>query len=300
MLFKDKVRKGVAVCVPSLGGVVPKAWAWALKFLDTPINFGSIYHSPEGLPVDEARNQCVEFALTQKCKYIFFIDEDTVPAADALRKLIFTLENNPAIDVVGGIYFAKCDPTAPLVFRGNGAGSYWDWKVGEQFWVTGIGMGCTLIRTTVFDRIEKPYFLTAKSDAHIDNIARAEAWTEDLYFGEKVLHSYGWESSEEALVASKEGKARLKSLPKPIWADGSILCDHIDVNTGKVYNLPWNSRPAVRRYAVGKKKILDLGCGEIGTILKDGTPVRVDLRDDVNADYRCDVRVLPSSQSRMT
>jgi SAM-dependent methyltransferase len=111
-----------------------------------------------------------------------------------------------------------------------------------------------------------------------------------LYFGEKLLRSYGWESSDEALAKSKK---RLKTLPKPIWADGSVLCDHIDVNTGKVYNLPWNSKPAVRRFAVGKKKILDLGCGPIGTIMKDGLPIRVDMRDDVNADYRCDVRILP-------
>jgi predicted SAM-dependent methyltransferase len=65
------------------------------------------------------------------------------------------------------------------------------------------------------------------------------------------------------------------------------------VESGKVYQLPPNSKPALRRFSVGKKKILDLGCGEIATVLKDGLPVRVDMRDDVNADYRCDVRSLP-------
>lgn len=285
----DLVRKGVAVCVPSANQLVPKAWAFALRFLDPPINLYSSYFSPEGLAVDEARNQCVQYARDMNAKYLMFLDEDTVPAPNALQKFIFHMENNDFIQVLGGVYFSKSVPSAPLIFRGNGAGSYWDWKVGEMFWATGLGMGCTLIRMSVFDKLESPYFLTIKADAHIDAVAKAEAWTEDLYFCEKVLKAHGWTSSQQAL----EGRAVTKKLAKPIWCDASVICDHWDIKNCKVYGLPQLSKPAVRRFAVGKKKVLDVGCGEVATILKDGLPVRADMRDDVNADYRCDVRDLP-------
>lgn len=284
----DIVRHGLAFCVPRSGKAVPSEWAFALKFMDFPINMFGVYHSPLGLPVDEARNSCVEFAREQKSKYLFFLDEDTVPPTETVRKFVYLMENNPGIDVLGGVYFSKCMPPAPLVFRGNGAGSYWDWKIGEMFWCTGLGMGCTMIRMSVFDKIEKPYFLTVKADGHIDNVHKVEAWTEDLYFCEKVLKAYGWNNSLQAI----EPKENIPE-NKPIWCDAATQCDHHDIGSGQVFRLPPNSKPAQRRMAVGDKKILDIGCGEIATILKDGSPVRFDMRDDVNADYRGDARCLP-------
>jgi SAM-dependent methyltransferase len=270
MLPQDKVRRGVGICVPLSGRPVPSTWAFMLAQLDAPINFNHFFNVIEGKPVDEARNMMAKWALENSLRYLFFLDEDTVPPTFALRRLIFLMENNPQMDVCGGIYFSKCDPPAPLVFKESGVGSYWDWKVGELFQIWGIGMGCTLIRTTAFEKIKEPYFLTIKGDATVDGVNYGEAWTEDLYFCEKLKKAGG-----------------------KVFADGSILCDHIDVNTGKVYNLPQNSKPAIRRMAVGNKKIIDLGCGQVATIMKEGTPVRCDLSEYVNADYRCDVRALP-------
>lgn len=103
---------------------------------------------------------------------------------------------------------------------------------------------------------------------------------------EKVLRAHGWKESTQALEEKPPDD-------KPIWCDAATICQHIDVNTGKVYTLPPTSKPAVRRYAVGDKAVLDLGCGEIASTMAEGLPVRCDMRDDVNADYRCDIRVLP-------
>src|SRR6266851_930356 len=235
MLLHDRVRRGVGICVPLSGRPVPASWAFE-----------------------------------NKLKYLFFLDEDTVPPTFALRRLIFLAENNPQMDVIGGIYFSKCETPAPLVFAGPGQGSYWDWKVGELFKVWGIGMGCTLIRTTAFEKIKPPYFLTVKGDASVDGVPYGEAWTEDLFFADKLNKAGG-----------------------KIFADGSIICDHYDVNTMKSYTLPPMSKPAIRRSSVGNKKIIDLGCGQVATIMKEGSPVRCDLSEYVNADYRCDVRALP-------
>jgi predicted SAM-dependent methyltransferase len=270
MIPQDKVRKGVGLCIPLSGRPVPSAWAFTLAQLDPPINFNHFFHVVEGKPVDEARNMMCSWAIENKLKYMFFLDEDTVPPTYTLRRLIFMMENNPQMDVLGGVYFSKCETPAPLVFKEAGMGSYWDWKVGELFQVWGIGMGCTLINTQIFDKLQEPYFLTIKGDASVDGVSYGEAWTEDLYFCEKVKKAGG-----------------------RIFADSSIICDHYDVNTGKVYTLPPNSKPAIRRSSVGNKKIIDLGCGQVATVMPEGTPVRVDLSEYVNADYRCDVRALP-------
>ena len=270
MLVPDKVRKGVGICIPLSGRPVPSAWAFALAQLDCPINFNHFFNVIQGRPVDEARNAMATWALENNMKYLFFLDEDTVPPGFALRRMIFLMENNPQMDVLGAIYCSKCETPAPLVFKESGAGSYWDWKVGELFPIWGIGMGCTLIRVETFQKIKPPYFLTIKGDASVDGVNYGEAWTEDLYFCEKLKQAGG-----------------------KVFADGSIICEHHDVNTGKVYTLPENSKPAIRRSAVGDKKIIDLGCGQVATIMKEGTPVRCDLSEYVNADYRCDVRALP-------
>ena len=264
--------KGVSIGIPMAGRPVPIEWAFAFKGMDTPINYNAINISTGGMKVDEARQFIAEETIKQKCKYLLFLGDDTVPPPHILRRFIFLMENNPEMQVIGGIYVVKSDPPFPLVFRGNGNGSYWDWKVGELFWVTGLGMDATMIRTSAFERISKPWFLTIKADGYSDAVGKCEAWTEDLFFCEKIQKEFGERS---------------------IWADGSILCDHWDVKTMKKYTLPLNSKPCRRHFNVGKKKILDLGCGPLQEVFPEGIATRVDQREEVNPDYRCDLRALP-------
>jgi SAM-dependent methyltransferase len=261
-------------------------WALALRWLDPPINLYSIYHAPYGLPIDKARTECVEFALKQDCEYLFFLGDDTVPPADALHKMVFILKNNKWIDVVGAVYCSKSTPAAPLVFRGNGRGTYWDWKVGELFWVTGTGLDCCLIRTSVFDRLEKPWFLEIRADAFMDEVARAEGWTEDLYFYDKLMRSYGWTSDE---LQNPETCDK----PKTIWVDASIQCEHFDVKTGMGYKLPLDSIPSRRLLTEGSKEILELGCGPEGHFLQDGVSIKLDMDERLRPNFRGDPRVLP-------
>lgn len=268
-------KKGVGICIPTQYRPTHLQWAFAFKSLDGPINWHAMYNVIENKAVDVARNEGAEWALKNNCKYLFFLGDDTIVPSHALRRFIHIMENNPHINVLAGVYCSKIDPPSPLIFMGPGEGPYWDWKLGELLKVWGVGMDCTLIRTDVFERLAKPWFLTIKADGSIDNVHRAEAWTEDLYFCEGLAKSYG-------------GK-----LKGGVYADTSIQCQHYDVGSGKMYSLPSDCLPSQRRYAVGDKKIIDLGCGSYEVVLKDGVPVRVDLRDDVSVDYRCDVRSLP-------
>lgn len=272
---RTSVGNGVLIGVPTLGRPVPLEWAFALKSMHPPINYNSHNIILHNRPVDEARNEIVENALRLGSKYVFFLGDDVVCPPNTLKQLIFRLEQNPQIGAVGAVYCSKSDPPAPLVFRGNGVGSYWDWHVGEFFSCSGLGMDATLIRTAVFEKMSKPWFKTVDEDGFLDGKNSADQWTEDLYFCNKLIAETEFE----------------------IWCDGSLLCDHWDVyapNGGKKYSLP-PSGPTRRLETDGKKRAVDIGCGPVdrSSQFPDFTLVRVDIRDGCNADYRCDVRILP-------
>ena len=147
------------------------------------MNYNTNFIALYGRPIDEARNIFAEEALKQNAKYLFMLGEDNIPPPFTIRQLIYDMEQDPELMVVGGIYCHKAKPTNPMIFRGNGAGCYWDWKVGELFEVSGLGMDCTLIRTELFTKLKKPWFKTIDNiEATRDAIPSGDSWTEDLYF----------------------------------------------------------------------------------------------------------------------
>ncbi len=266
---------GLLIGIPTLGRPISLEWALQYKGLNPPINYSVNVMVPWGKPVDQARNEICEEALLKGHKYVFFLSDDVIPPFATLKQLIFRAEQDENLGVVGGVYCSKCDPPAPLVFRGNGVGSYWDWKAGEFFQVTGLGMDCTLIKTDLLRKLPKPWFKTIDDDNFKDAINQAEQWTEDLYFCKKVLEETDYK----------------------IWCDSEVICKHIDVYNDKAYSLPSNSLPMRKFNGEKSKQAIDIGCGPVDR--SDQFPeydlVRVDIRDDFEAkpDYRCDVRQLP-------
>lgn len=262
---------GLLIGIPTLGRLQPLQWGLAFKSLNCPINYNANTMVIYGHPVDEARNVIAKEAIKQGAKYLFFLGDDVVVPAHALKSLIYRLEQHPEIGVVGGVYCSKCIPSAPLVFRELGTGSYWDWKVGEFFEVGGLGMDCTLIRTDVFKLLSEPWFKTVDTDKFLDGINHADTWTEDLYFLNKLKNESTYK----------------------VYCDGSVICDHYDGNTK--YSLPIDSIPMGRMPVEKTKRAVDIGCGEVNRAeqFPDHTLVRVDLRESCNPDYRCDVRYLP-------
>lgn len=270
----------IAIAVPLTGRPLVPYFVYAFQNLHPPMNSNVIYmtnfnerHIPMPGAVADLRNWYTEQAIANKCKYLFFIDEDVTPPPHALRQLIFQMEHHPDAWAIGGVVCHKAKPTSPMIFRGNGNGPYWDWKLGEFFEVSGIGMGCTLLRVEPFKTLEKPWFKTVDNmEAFWDGIPKAEVWTEDLYWCDKAIKAGG-----------------------KVYADTSILCDHWDLATGQPTSLAPGSYPLRRATTArkGQKKIVDLGCGESPYQTDEGDVLRVDIRDDVNPDYRADLRKLP-------
>src|SRR5580692_5598199 len=227
---------GIVVGIPTLGRPVNLKWAMALKSMTPPINYNCVFQITEGKAIDVARNEMAKYAIEAGAKYLFFLGDDVVCPGYTLRQLIFRMEQDPEVGVVGGVYCAKCDPPAPLVFRGNGVGSYWDWKIGEYFEVTGLGMDCTLIRTACLADLADPFFKTIETDQFLDGINNAESWTEDLYFFNKLAET-SWK----------------------VMCDSFVMCEHFDIYSGKTYTLPVDSLPMRWKVARKEKKLLLLG-----------------------------------------
>ena len=265
----NQAGPGLLIAIPTLGRPVPMDWALALKNLNPPINFNVNYSMIYGNEVANARNTFAQQAIDLRSKYLFFLGDDVVVPPHTLKQLIFRMENTPEILVVGGVYCSKSDPSAPLVFRGDGVGSYWDWKIGEFFSVTGLGMDCTLIRTEVFNKLSKPWFKTVDDSQHLDGINSSEMWTEDLYFLKKVKDELG-----DDLV----------------YCDASIICDHWDIYNNKKYTLPKNSLPLRQKVVNKDKKCLILGPS---IDLVDDTYDITRCGQDDQADYRLDFNNLP-------
>lgn len=262
---------GLVFGIPTLNRPTSPEWGLAIKALNPPINFNSIMATVPGMAVADARNHIVRTALQHNAKYIFFVGDDTIPPAHTLRQLIFRMENDPEIGVVGGVYFTKSDPPSPLVFKENGKGSYWDWKVGEFFECTGLGMDCTLIRTEVFSKLPEPWFKTVDEDDFLKGVNHAEMWTEDLYFLDKLKKFTDWK----------------------IMVDTGIIAGHYDWQSGRTFTIPPNSLPMRRLEFNGDKRIIDIGCGPQYRGFEEGIAIRYDIDERWNPDYRGDVRQLP-------
>jgi hypothetical protein len=262
-MVKKKLHSGpgIVLGLPTLGRPVSLDWAFAFKSMNPPINYNVHFHVVKGKEIGYARNEIVKFALKADAKYLFFLGDDVIVPAHGLRQLIYRLEMDNTIGVVGGVYCSKCDPAAPLVFNGNGQGSYWDWKVGEFFPVSGLGMDCTLIRTDVFENLPEPWFVTVDKDQYLDGINNCEQWTEDLYFLKNVKEQTAWR----------------------IYCDATVICGHVDVYNDRIYTLPPGSPPMRMKATFCDKTCLVIG-PPTGTQLEGYDVCRIG--EDNEADYR--------------
>ena len=299
MSLLGKPGVGLTIGIPTLGRPVSLEWATSFKGLNPPINFKSFIAQIYGQHVAIARNAIVRAAIKQGSKYLFFLSDDVIVPPHTLRQFIFRMEHDEKLGVVGGVYCSKSNPPFPLVFQGNGNSSYWDWKIGEYFPVTGLGMDCTMIRVELLKEMslkagewvdkdteeirepERPldyapndyeWFETVDEDEFLDGTNNAVQWTEDLRFLDKVAKT-DWS----------------------IYCDSMVIAEHYEITTGQKFNLPADSNPMRHGKTEPEKKIiLDLGCGTStpAALFEEGQVIRVDIREEVNPDYRCDLRQL--------
>ena len=177
---------GLAIGLPFCGRPIAPEWAISFASQNYPLNVKRFMSSLKGEEIGKARNLIAKNAIEHKAKYLWFLDDDVAPPFHAIRSLITTLENaDPKVMVAGGIYCAKTLPTEPIVYRSNGDGAFWKWKAGDVFECSGIGTGCVVIKTEVFQYLSEPWFMSIDEDGTPETpIIQV---TDDLYFCDKVI-----------------------------------------------------------------------------------------------------------------
>lgn len=151
----DDVRKPrVLIAVPLADKAEPAAFK-ALWDMDKPCRCG--FEFVKGYVTDRARNEIAKKALNGYT-HVFMVDSDVVVPKDALSNL---LEGG---DVVLGCYPRKNTSTGQSELFAEGddftdANNIPYASLGDgRFKIKGGGMGCALIATDVFRRLEYPWF----------------------------------------------------------------------------------------------------------------------------------------------
>ena len=123
----------------------------------------------EGYSVDTSRNALAKEAKSMGADYILWVDSDMIIPKDTLKRLL-----SHDKDIVTGAYaFKDINSQDLVVFSVNNERVKYS-DINGLTEVSGIGFGCCLVKTDVFDKIDFPYFVFG------------EDYGEDIYFCRKV------------------------------------------------------------------------------------------------------------------
>ena len=104
--------------------------------------------------------------LSGKADWLFQIDDDTTPPPDALARLLTAQRN-----FIAGVYFNPSKPHNPIAYlRDETSGLYeplYGYPKGTLIQVDSVGMGCTLIHRSVFEKIYAEHRVFTRPDGSI-------------------------------------------------------------------------------------------------------------------------------------
>ena len=153
---KPKVMLGV----PTMSSVHTLLMTIILSWMAEAYSTGkynlSIYPTVNVQPVDNARNEIVKAFLESDCTHLLFIDSDTIPPLDALKRLL--AHDKPIISAI--------TPIVEIDEQGN---PWRKWNcvdtndehvkpnTGVQE-CKGAGSSCIMIKREVFEKMESPWY----------------------------------------------------------------------------------------------------------------------------------------------
>lgn len=164
-----KVIPSLVVGIPFWGDVDPD-FVSSMLSMEQPKGLGAVvFARTERTIIAPARNLLAQVAIDHNSQFLFFVDSDMVFGAESLMRLLLrACDKN--ISIVGGICYKRREPFEPCIL--NRKGKKWVYcKVPELpglYEVGGIGMGFTIIKTSVFKDLKKPYFYLDKNGLRED------------------------------------------------------------------------------------------------------------------------------------
>ena len=166
-----------------------------------------------GLSIDDARNTAFTTAVDQDYEYVMFWDDDIISRDKNVIKLIVSaMDQNPEIDILGGVYPRRSEFPEPIVCEVEGGGSWWGWEDGKlhKVWMTGTGF--TVYRTGSLSRL---VYETDKYKIEQTN---------------KLVWPFFSTSPEESDDFNFADKCREDGLNW--YVHGGVVCEQIDLESG--------------------------------------------------------------------
>jgi len=146
-------KPSVLVVVLSGREMVTTAWAesWRTLIFPERSNRTFLY----GMPFDHARSQGCQRTLETGHEYMFFLDDDVIPPSDIIPRLMARNK-----DIVGGLYYRRQLPAAPVMMTETEQGTQWicDYQPGSLVEADLIGSGCLLVKRKVLEIMPPPWF----------------------------------------------------------------------------------------------------------------------------------------------
>ena len=138
----------VFVAIPNTGTLRTELVQWLMMMDIKPF-------MPQARPHDYCRNIIVDEFLKSDCDYLLMIDSDVVPQNNVLEMV----KNNVPVCSA----FVRTNVNGELIPVGmtkNKDGYYHDYKHSKPnlHKVDAVGTGCIMIKRTVLESMEKPYF----------------------------------------------------------------------------------------------------------------------------------------------
>ena len=150
----------------------------------------------EGIFVHQNQNNIVDYAVENKFDYVFFVECDMVFEPETLNKLLADDK-----DIICANYNYRSEPRCSMVYGLNEKNELimlGNKLPKETFKCGAIPTGLTLIKTSVFEKLKKPYFFYEYNEEGVMESSQ------DVYFCQKAREA-GFE----------------------IWCNPQIITNHI-------------------------------------------------------------------------
>lgn len=210
----QKNKKRILIAIPNRVGIEVETFK-AIYDLVIPDGYETTFQYFYGYQVEQVRNLIGHWVVSGGWDYLFSVDSDIAFPSDTLQRLLAHDK-----DMVSALYIQRIPGTHTVeVMRKNQYGGvfhvpYEDLKGRGLVEVDTCGFGCVLIKREVFTSTQYPWFEYKSSLDHGSTVS------EDTWFCQE---------------AQKRGHR--------IWADTSILCDHIGSYTYRVEDQHFEKKP---------------------------------------------------------
>lgn len=163
----------ILIAVPTFETIEPEVFK-AIYQLD-PAGHDLYFDFVKGYDCAVARNRIAMLAIREQFDYVLMVDSDTLIPEDTLKLML-----DPPADVVLGVCPRKNTKEGKTAIIRFGAPEYADSYYysdlpEKRTQVKGGGFACALVKTTVFGKLDSPYF------QYVTN-ADGSTLSEDFYF----------------------------------------------------------------------------------------------------------------------